>query len=251
MKINTVEFVDCRKGLESLPDNFADHSYLDMPFELDFTKIESMYNRKKDKVIKGYKEPKDYSKKIGYSAWLRTWIPDLYRVLKPNACTWMCTGWSHEHEVRLVAEESGFHLINQIIWRYQFGVWTTKKFVSRHYPILFFVKNPKNYHFDLECRYGKNQRDVLGNVNYRDREDVWVINRPFKPGKKKNANEQPIKLPVKALQYTTKPGNIILDPFMGGGTTAVACKMLGRNFIGFELNKNLKPHINERLKNVT
>ena len=53
---------------------------------------------------------------------------------------------------------------------------------------------------------------------------------------------------IKVLLYTTEPGSIVLDPFMGGGTTAAVCAKLGRNYIGFEINKNLKSFIKKRIE---
>ena len=89
----------------------------------------------------------------------------------------------------------------------------------------------------------------IKNNNYKDREDVWMINRPYRVGEKKNANTQPLELVKKALKYTTNKEDLVLDPFMGGATTAVACIELERNFIGVEINKKLKKLHDEEIKN--
>ena len=112
---------------------------------------------------------------------------------------------------------------------------------------MLFVVKGKEWYFDRECRF-KDERDKTGNQNYRDREDVWEIKRSYQTGKMKNANTQPIELVEKALKYITSPKSIILDPFMGGATTAIACMNLDRQYIGFEVNKNLEEYIENRLQ---
>ena len=249
MKDNTIKFVDCIKGLKKITSKFCKHFYTYPPIDIDFTKIESMYNRSKKGIVKGYTEPSYNNKKLTYREWCDLWIPELYRITEDNGSGWICSGWSNLADVIKSSEQAGFIIINHIIWKYQFGVYTKKKFVSSHYHLLFMVKNSKNYYFNLECRYSKDEKDTTGKkLNYADREDVWTIKRPYRRGEEKNANTQPIELVKKALQYTVEPGSILVDPFMGGATTAVVCKKLGIPYIGFEINKNLKKYVNERLR---
>ena len=78
-----------------------------------------------------------------------------------------------------VLTEAGFTTINHLIWKYQFGVFTKKKYVTSHYHILFVVKNPARYTFNKIDHYP---------------EDVWVINREYWKGKKKTPTKLPLKL---------------------------------------------------------
>jgi site-specific DNA-methyltransferase (adenine-specific) len=239
---NTILFGDCTERLKELPSESIDSFYADPPFDIDFNKIESMYNRKKLKVVKGYNEPtKDYAQ------FSNEWISECFRVLKKDGSGWICSGWSNLGDVLSAIKSSGFKLVNHLIWKYQFGVYTKKKFITSHYHLLFVAKNPKNWTFNKDVRF-KDMRTSNGNANYRDREDVWCIDRPYHTGKEKNANTQPIELVKKALEYTTKKGDLVLDPFMGGATTAVTCVLTGRDYIGFEINKNLKKLQDRRIE---
>lgn len=242
METNIIYYEDCKQGLKKLPDKSVDHFYVDPPFDINFNKKESMYNRKKEHVIKGYQESAGT-----YYEFSMSWLEECFRVLKDNGSGWICSGWSNLGEVLQAIKDSGFTLINHVIWKYQFGVYTKKKFVTSHYHLLFVVKNPKKWDFNKDCRY-KDTRNNKGNKNYRDREDVWIIDRPYNNGKEKNANTQPIELVKKALGYTTKKEDLILDCFMGGATTAVACILTGRKYIGYEINKNLKELQERRIK---
>ena len=245
MERNKIYFENCIEGLKKLQPECIDHFYADPPFDIDFNKKETMYNRDKKNVIEGYQEPTGT-----YYDFSKAWIEQCYRVLRKDGSGWICSGWSNLGDVLQAIKDSGFMVLNHIIWKYQFGVYTKKKFITSHYHLLFVVKNPKKWTFYKDIRF-KDIRTDAGNANYRDREDVWIIDRPYQNGKEKNANTQPIELVKKALEYTTKKGDLILDCFMGGATTAVVCVMLDRYYIGFEINKNLKSLQERRIKNVT
>jgi site-specific DNA-methyltransferase (adenine-specific) len=87
-------------------------------------------------------------------------------------------------------------LINHIIWKYQFGVFTKRKFVTSHYHILFTVKNPKAYLFNKIDHYP---------------EDVWIINRPYATGKEKNSTKLPEPLIQKIILYSSQEQAVVLD----------------------------------------
>ena len=242
MEENKIYYEDCIIGLKSVPDKSIDHFYADPPFDIKFDKKETMYNRKKQHVVPGYTESTGT-----YYDFSASWIKECFRTLKEDGSGWICSGWSNLGDVLRAIKDSGFTLVNHVIWKYQFGVYTKKKFITSHYHMLFVVKNPKKWAFNKDCRY-KDTRTEVGNANYRDREDVWSIDRPYQNGKEKNANTQPVELVKKALQYTTSEGDLILDCFMGGATTAVACILLKRKYVGFEINKNLKNLQERRIK---
>lgn len=203
MEINKIYYKDCVIGLKDIEDKSIDHFYVDPPFDIDFNHKESMYNRNKSNVIKGYTEPN----KISYYDFCLSWVKQLHRVLKDNGSGWICSGWSNLGDVLRAVDDCDFTVVNHVIWKYQFGVYTKRKFVTSHYHMIFIVKNKKDWYFNKDIRYSDN-RDCKGNINYRDREDVWTIDRPYNHGKYKNANTQPIEL-VKKL-YNIPPKKMTL-----------------------------------------
>ena len=137
---------------------------------------------------------------------------------RPAACT-----SSPAERLRDILEgidAAGLSTINHLIWKYQFGVFTKKKYVTSHYHILFVVKNPKRYTFNKIDHYP---------------EDVWVINREYWKGRKKTPTKLPSELVKKILMYSSNPGDLVLDPFLGSGTVAVVARQEGRHFLGFEV----------------
>jgi len=245
MKENEIFFMDCRKGLKTIKTNSIDHFYADPPFDIKFNSKEKMYKRNKSNVIEGYIEPSGET----YYDFSKSWINECARVLKKDGTGWICSGWSNLADVLNAIKKCDLNVLNHVIWKYQFGVYTKKKFITSHYHLLFVIKNKKNWYFNKDIRF-EDKRTKKGNKNYLDREDVWIIKRPYNNGIEKNANTQPLELVMKALQYTTKEGDLILDPFMGGATTALAAIKLNRRYIGFEINKNLKELQERRIKDV-
>jgi site-specific DNA-methyltransferase (adenine-specific) len=105
--------------------------------------------------------------------------------------------------------------------------------------------------YNTYSRYGAAEKDERGkSLNYRDREDVWILNRQYKPGKIKNKNELPEQLLIKMMQYSSNRGDLIADFFLGGFSTARVALGLDRRITGFELNKNAFSHHADGLKNI-
>ena len=129
--------------------------------------------------------------------------------------------------------------VNHIVWKYNFGVHTRRKYISSHYHILYYERPGLGRRtFNGNVRYGPQERDPAGgSLNYQDREDVWVIKREYKPGRRKNKNELPMELLVKMVQYSSRPGDLVCDLFMGGFSTARVAVGLDRRFVGFEVSE--------------
>ncbi len=109
--------------------------------------------------------------------------------------------------------------------------------MSSHYHILFYEKPGARRTFNLESRYGLNEKDEDGrSSNNTDREDVWIINREYKPGVVKNKNELPPELLAKMIQYSSNEGDLVCDFFLGGFSTAKAAIGLNRRATGFEIS---------------
>lgn len=223
---------DCIDGMQALPAENFDLVFADPPFGIGFDGPQSVYNRDESMVNLGYSEVEQGM----YENFTMMWIYSAVRLLRKGGAMYVVSGWTMLHHILNILHRSGMKEINHLIWKYNFGVWTTRKYVASHYHILYWRKPGADYTFNTEARFGLGERTAGGNLNYRDREDVWLINREYKPGQRKNANTLPLKLVLKCLQYSTKPGDKVLDPFLGGFTTVKACNELGLHCTGFEIN---------------
>lgn len=228
---NKIYAGDCLKLMTQLPNECINHILTDPPFAIDFKAKRNNYNRTAGNVIEGYNEisKKDY---VGFS---KAWIKEAFRILKDTGSMFIFSGWTNLKDILIAVDDVGFTTINHLIWKYQFGVFTKNKFVTSHYHILFVVKNPKKYHFNKIEHYP---------------EDVLIVNREYWTNKTKTPTKLPVELVKKLVSYTTKEDDLVLDPFMGSGTTAVVCKMLKRNFLGFEIVPDYVRFANERLSKI-
>jgi site-specific DNA-methyltransferase (adenine-specific) len=155
--------------------------------------------------------------------------------MKPQSSAYVFSGWTNLDAILNAANKVGLHLLNHIIWHYPFGVFTKRRFVTSHYHILLLVRNKKKYFFNKIENYP---------------EDVWPIKRMYRSGKTKNSTKLPIEVVSRCIDFSSRPGDVILDPFMGNGTTAVAAKASYRHFVGFEINKRLKRHLLKEIGSV-
>lgn len=224
---DTVYFEDSVEGMRKLPNNSVDLIFADPPFGIDFSGKEPLYNRDSSFVVDEYNEIEG-----DYASFSEKWIKELPRIMKETASIYLVSGWTNLEFVLSAARRAGLELINHIVWNYQFGPFTKHKYVSSHYHILFLVKNEEQYYFNKIEHYTED--------TWLYDNEIWNLKRKYKKKEEKNGTKLPIGLVQKCIDYSSKPGDIVLDPFMGNGTTAEAAKGSFRHFIGFEINKNLK-----------
>ena len=203
----------------------------DPPFAIDFKARKMNYHRTGSRVLDGYREIPGHK----YGQFTKQWMEEAFRVLSPTGSLYVFSGWNRLKDVLCGLDDAGFTTINHLIWKYQFGVFTRKKFVTSHYHILFAVKDPGNYIFHKVEHYP---------------EDVWVINREYWKGRKKTPTKLPSQLVRRILAFSSNPGDMVLDPFLGSGTVAVVSREMGRHFLGFEVVDEYFRFAQERLDGV-
>jgi site-specific DNA-methyltransferase (adenine-specific) len=239
---------NCIEGARRhIKDRSVDLIITDPPYGINADTFEKHYNRKESNVIDGYIEiPLEK-----YEEFCNNWIREAERILKPGGSIYIVSGYTNLFHVMAALRNTKLKLVNHIIWKYNFGVHTTRKYVSSHYHILYLIKPGGTVTFNTFCRYGENERDGTGgSLNYRDREDVWVINKEYKPNQKKNRNELPSSLLIKMMQYSSNEGDLVCDLFLGGFSTARVAIGLRRKVTGFEISENIFRNGIESLKNV-
>ena len=149
-----------------IKDGFKiDFIFTDPPFGINFKGKKSNYNRNKNLVLDGYIDifPDKYNE------FSREWISCAYDLLTDDGSMLVVSGWNHLHHVLYALYDSGFILMNHLIWKYQFGVACQKKHVTSHYHILFVVKNKKKYYFNKASRYPEDVINVMSRGNISNR----------------------------------------------------------------------------------
>ena len=155
MNKNILYNLPCVGGMKKhINDNTVDIIITDPPFAINFKADKKNYNRDKSKVIKEYNEVSPDQ----YSQFTLEWLTESKRILKENGSIYICSGWNYVDEISQSLKKLNFKIINHIIWKYSFGVYCKKRFVSSHFHILYACLNDKkrSEKFNTNCRYKDN-----------------------------------------------------------------------------------------------
>lgn len=240
MEVDKVYLGDCIEVMKTFPDECIDLVFADPPYNIGIK-----YDKWQDNL--------EYEK---YITWSEKWLTEVYRILKRTGSVYVAIGDEFAAELVLIMKRLGLYMRNWIIWYYTFGQHQNRKFCRAHTHILYFVKDLKNFVFNGESIRVPSARQLV----YRDKranpkgripDDVWCIPRVCGTFKERIANH-PCQMPKAILERiilaSSNPGDVVLDPFGGTGTTAVVAKRLGRKFITIEISENYYNLILQRLK---
>lgn len=219
---------DCVKIMKKLKDNSVDVIFADPPYFLS-NGGKSISNGKIVCVNKG-----DWDKKENYDdikKFTNEWIKECYRILKDKCSIWI-TGTHHNiFDIKEFITEIGFKIINIIIWKKIDPPPLIYKNKCRFsYEFIIWADKGKGHFFDYHKMY---------KISNKELEDVWIL--PAVSYKEKKFGYHPTQKPECLLERiitaSTKENHVVLDPFMGSGTTGAVCKKLNRKFIGIEKEK--------------
>ena len=120
ISFNNIYNCHCIQGMNSIPKNKIDLVITDPPFAINFRAKKANYNRKQSRVLEGYNEiPSE-----NYYDFTIEWMSQVHRILKESGSMYLFSGWNNLKEILMAIDDVGFHLVNLIIWKYQFGVVT-------------------------------------------------------------------------------------------------------------------------------
>lgn len=256
-----VHLKDCLVGMKKLPDGCMDLAFADPPFNIGYQY--DTYNDRQDDTA--------------YLNWCRDWMRELYRLLKPDGSFWLAIGDEYAAELKVMAHrEIGFVPRSWVIWYYTFGVHCKSKFTRSHAHLLYFVKDPDQFTFHEESLHVPSARQLIykdkrANPKGRMPDDTWIL-RPqdvpegfgpdsdtwfvsrvcgtFKERAGWHGCQMPERVLARIINACSNPGEWVIDPFVGSGTTLAVSRKLGRKTIGFELSEDYANRARERLENI-
>ncbi len=250
---------DCLRILAEQPAASVDLAFADPPFNIGYE----------------YDLYDDRRAREDYLEWTERWLAAVKRVLKPTGSFFVAIGdeYAAEHKVRLDA--LGFTMRNWIVWHYTFGVNCKKKFNRSHAHIFYYVADPNRFTFNPEpvrvpsarmTTYADRRANPVGKLpddtwvlrpqesdaHFQTDADTWYVPRVC--GTFKERGEHPCQMPEAVLeriiQVASNPGDLVLDPFAGSGTTLAAAKKLGRRCLGIELSEEYADGVRRRLQRI-
>jgi site-specific DNA-methyltransferase (adenine-specific) len=256
---NHLHHADCIAGMAQLPAGAVDLVFADPPFNIGYK----------------YDVYEDRKSADEYSAWTKTWGEQVQRVLKSDGTFWLAIGDDFAAELKVIfTRDLGFSCRSWVIWYYTFGVNCTKKFSRSHTHLFHFVKDPQRFTFNADAVKVPSARqlvyqDTRAKAGGRLPDDTWIL-RPqdlphgfqadedtwyqprvcgtFKERAGFHGCQMPERVLGRIIEVSSNPGELVLDPFAGSGSTLIVAKKLGRAWLGFEFSENYAERIRERLK---
>lgn len=239
--VNKIICGDCIKVMNTMPKKSVDLVFADPPYNIGLK-----YDNHKDNMP--YEE---------YVKWTEKWIAAALRVLKDCGSIYIAIGDEYAAEVVMILKKKGLHMRNWIIWHYTFGQNQRKKFSRSHTHILYFTKHPTEFIFNANNIRVRSVRQEIGDKRANPKgkipDDVWNISRvagTFKERVKNFPCQMPLALLERVIKASSNVGDIVLDPFIGSGTTAVASKKLDRKYIGIDISPSYVKNVENRLKSM-
>lgn len=232
-----------------MPDNFVDLLIVDPPYNLN-----KSFNGKSFKKM-SFDEYEDYT---------RNWLEKILHTLKPNASIYVCCDWETSLSIYKVVGEF-FTVKNRITWEREKGRGAKSNWKNCSEDIWFCILS-EDYFFNAEAV--KLKRKVIapykvngkpkdwdeeenGNFRLTSPSNLWTdISIPFwsMPENTDHPTQKPEKLIAKLILASSKPNDVVFDPFLGSGTTSVVAKKLGRKYLGIELNNEYACLAEKRLE---
>ena len=269
--MNKIYFGDNLPILKDLKSEFVDLIYIDPPFNTgkiqSRTQLKTTRTPNGDRVgimgqryetIKlGEKGYKDFFN--DYLAFLEPRLMEAYRVLKPNGSLFFHIDYREVHYCKVLLDQifSRENFLNEIIWAYDYGGRTKKKWPPKHDTILWYAKDPKHYTFNYEVieRIPYMAPDLVGEEKARRGKlptDTWWHTIVPTNSKEKTGypTQKPLGILRRIIQASSNTGDIVLDFFAGSGTTGAACLEFGRKFILVDNNPQSIQVMKERFKSV-
>src|SRR5262245_21676683 len=224
---------DCLQELAKLPDAAVDLVFADPPYNLQLDdELLRPNNTKVDCVDEDWDKFATFAE---YDRFTRAWLADCRRVLKPNGAIWVIGSYHNIFRIGSTLQDLGYWIQNDVIWRKTNPMpnFKGKRFTNAHETLIWAGQSRSSrvtFNYDALKAF---------NDDLQMRSD-WLIpicsgpERLKNGGRKTHPTQKPEALLYRVLLATTNPGDLVLDPFLGTGTTAAVAKRLGRRFIGIE-----------------
>jgi site-specific DNA-methyltransferase (adenine-specific) len=236
LELNKIYNMDCLEGMKLIADNSIDLIVTDPPYKIvqggcsnkavTINACGGILNKHDGDNIELVKKGKIFNhNEIQFNEWL----PEIYRVLKDNSHCYIMINGRNLAELQMEAEKVGFEFHNIIGW--DKGNATPNKWYMQRLEFILFLRKGK-----------------AKNINNMGTTTLLQVPN-LKKGTKQHPTEKPIDLMKILIENSSSENEIVLDPFMGVGSTALACKELNRQFIGFELDKHYCELAEKRISN--
>ena len=250
--LNQILTGDCVEIMRKIPDASIDAVFADSPYNLQLG-AKTLYRPEDQTAARAVRDAWDaFESPEEYDAFTRAWLTECKRILKPDGAMWVIGSYHNIFKVGAILQDLGFWILNDIVWvkTNPMPNFRGTRFTNAHETLIWATprktgKYTFNYETMKKLNGGKQMRSdwdiniCLGEERVKDEN-----------GKSLHNTQKPMDLLRRVILSSTKAGDVILDPFVGSGTTAAAAKELGRNFIGIDREESYVQAARVRVENI-
>lgn len=247
--LNKIVLGDNIEILKEMPPNSVDVIFADPPYNLQLKN--DLYRPNQTKVDGVFDSWDQFDSFKIYDEFTRNWLLACKRVLKKDGTIWVIGSYHNIYRVGAIMQEIGFWFLNDVVWiktnpmpnfrgtrfnnAHEILIWASK---SKNSKYTFHYKSMKIFNDDLQMRSDWNIPICSGKERLKAN------------GKKVHSTQKPAELLLRILLSSSNKGDIVLDPFMGSGTTGAVAKRLGRNYIGIEMEEYYVKEARKRIDKI-
>jgi modification methylase len=241
---------DCVEAMRGLPDACVDLVFADPPYNLQ---LKGALHRPDNSLVDAVDDAWDqFETFAAYDAFTRAWLGEARRVLKPDGAIWVIGSYHNVFRLGTALQDTGYWLLNDVIWRKSNPMpnFRGKRFTNAHETLIWAARSERSrYTFNYDAMKALNDGVQM-------RSD-WLIplctgaeRLKDGAGDKLHPTQKPEGLLHRILVASTEPGDVVLDPFFGTGTTGAVARRLGRHFIGIEREPDYRAAAEARIARV-
>jgi len=234
LPVNAVLTGDCVAEMQRLPESSVDLVFADPPYNLQLGgELLRPNHTRVDGVEDGWDKFADFAE---YDRFTRAWLGAARRLLKPDGALWVIGSYHNIYRVGAILQDLGYWILNDIVWRKTNPMpnFRGRRFTNAHETLLWCARS-------RDARYTFNYESMKALNDELQMRSDWLIpvcggaeRLRNDEGRKAHPTQKPEALLHRVVMASTKPGDLVLDPFFGTGTTGAVAKHLGRRFIGIE-----------------
>jgi modification methylase len=248
-KVGQILDGNCIELMNALPEGSVDMVFADPPYNLQLAGELLRPNHSK---VEGVENDWDrFDDFAAYDAFSRAWLGAARRALKNDGTLWVIGSYHNIFRIGSALQDMGFWILNDVIWRKTNPMpnFRGRRFTNAHETLIWCAKDQKSkYRFNYQAMKALNE-------DLQMRSD-WLLpictgaERLKKDGRKAHPTQKPESLLHRVILAASEPGDLVLDPFFGTGTTGAVAKRLGRRFIGMEQDEEYIDIAEARIENI-